>query len=233
MKNILLLIMLCTFVFVACSDDDDKDDDKPIDRGRLINKITESYKNDSRPNEYTFEYDAQGRVTKRDAGGHVHTYTYTQNSIIFKDYYENEFSVQIEYKLNDKGLITLASETTSSDLAHPNVTNYTYNENNQLINVGDETLTWKDGNIVSIGTDSYTDYTYNQTEYNGYLLDLLLPGGSDNINLILMDYGYMGQRCKNLIATDSDGCYEYTFDKEGYITKIVQGNWTYTITYKE
>ena len=77
MKNILLLIMLCTSIFVACSDDDDKDDDKPIDRGRLINKITESYKNDSRPNEYTFEYDAQGRVTKRDAGGHVHTYTYT------------------------------------------------------------------------------------------------------------------------------------------------------------
>ena len=36
MKNILLLIMLCTSIFVACSDDDDKDDGNGNEKGWVV-----------------------------------------------------------------------------------------------------------------------------------------------------------------------------------------------------
>ena len=36
MKNILLLIILCTSIFVACSDDDDKDDGNGNEKGWVV-----------------------------------------------------------------------------------------------------------------------------------------------------------------------------------------------------
>ena len=56
-------MMLLATVFVACSDDD-KDDDKPTGKVKLVSKIVTSNSKGTKESEETFEYDSQGRVTK-------------------------------------------------------------------------------------------------------------------------------------------------------------------------
>ena len=245
-------MMLLATVFVACSDDDDDDEkDKPAGKEKLISKITEI--SDEYPDEpaiYSYEYDEKGRITKRydEDNTHVFTYKYNQNSILVTDQYG---AIESEYTLNDKGFIISCIEIQNSEAT---TTNYTYDNNDQLIKIDvDPTgrfhsiyyYTWIDGNIQTIKKESYygselehtsvTTFTYTEHEYDKFLISSLwgedfLPSDGEDV---LMDQGYTGKRCKNLIATVGDSSNKYIFDKEGYITKIEQTGYTYTITYKE
>ena len=146
----------------------------------------------------------------------------------------------ITYLLNDKGLIT------SSTNEEGDKSSYTYDANEQLLNIKEETwetnITWQNGNVTKQSLkyngqeyDTF-EYTYSTNEYKGNLGWFV--GGINEIDAFLMDYGYMGKRNKNLLQKEGNySSYEYTLDTEGYVSTIKATSegevTTYTITYKE
>ena len=237
MKKIFLLLALFATVFVACSDDDEKD--KPAGKEKLVSKI--SVVENGHNYDILFTYDAQGRITKivnNDPEGiSTTTYTYETGKIVAKEV-ENEYV--ITYLLNDKGLIT------SSTNEEGDKSSYTYDANEQLLNIKEETwetnITWQNGNVTKQSLkdngqeyDTF-EYTYSINEYKGNLGWFV--GGINEIDAFLMDYGYMGKRNKNLLQKEGNySSYEYTLDTEGYVSTIKATSegevTTYTITYKE
>ena len=245
MKKIYLLVMLLATVFVACSDDDDKDEDKTTGKEKLVSKIIDTSESGN-VSETLFEYDSKGRITKivnndPEDTSPTTTYTYETGKIIAK---EVENGQTITYTLNDKGLVT------SSTNEKGEKSNYTYDANDQLLNVKEGTwetsITWQNGNVIkqSLKSDGQEydtfEYTYSTNEYKGNLGWFV--DGINEIDAFLMDYGYMGKRNKNLVQQTTETLYEYTFDNEGYVTIIKEYNiydgkkeleYTTTVTYKE
>lgn len=146
---------------------------------------------------------------------------------------------KITYNLNPAGLAQ------SSIIEHKGVVvgkiYYTYNNQRQLISyrmmdiVGKFeaycSATWVNGNVVSIyterGTEKYTrTYSYSdKLNKGGYMYPIAKPeifDSSDFFDQIGQWAGVLGISCKNVMSVheESDGNLNYTFDSEGYPTRI-------------
>lgn len=250
MKNILLLIMLCTFVFVACSDDDDKDDVISVEK--KISEITSTDKDGYKNSYKNFSYDKEGRVIsyrwEDNATTLDVTYTYEKDKITRKEVEKgNDYTENIDavYILNEKGVVI--SETGDYKTA-----TYHYDKLNQLLSIESESgeddysFTWSNGNVIkqvyTYGTDVHEteEYTYNPELLKSFGINYFIEDNPDNI---LLMYGYFGIKNKNLRMTKNNNInYEYEFDSEGNVTVIKEYfnhngtkelEVTTTITYKE
>lgn len=139
-----------------------------------------------------------------------------------------------EYRLNASGLV---SGYTDPDGASQT---FTYNADGTLARLeyrdpsypeanSTATLTWQDGNIVSISTIDGRDnetttfsYTEHLNPWNGIDIGAFMIGDAEESAMLL---GISGTTVKNLPASRQDGnsttTYTYTFDAEGRVSTIV------------
>lgn len=144
-----------------------------------------------------------------------------------------------EYRLNASGLVSGytdpdgASQTftynADGTLARLEYRNPSYPDENST-----STLTWQDGNIVSISTIDGRDnetttfsYTEHLNPWNGIDIGAFMIGDAEESAMLL---GISGTTVKNLPASCQDGnsttTYTYTFDAEGRVSTIViEENW--------
>ena len=144
-----------------------------------------------------------------------------------------------EYRLNTSGLVSSytdpdgASQTftynADGTLARLEYRNPSYPDENST-----STLTWQDGNIVSISTIDGRDnetttfsYTEHFNPWNGIDIGAFMIGDAEESAMLL---GISGTTVKNLPASRQDGnsttTYTYTFDAEGRVSTIVtEENW--------
>ena len=144
-----------------------------------------------------------------------------------------------EYRLNTSGLVSSytdpdgASQTftynADGTLARLEYRNPSYPDENST-----STLTWQDGNIVSISTIDGRDnetttfsYTEHLNPWNGIDIGAFMIGDAEESAMLL---GISGTTVKNLPASCQDGnsttTYTYTFDAEGRVSTIVtEVNW--------
>ena len=144
-----------------------------------------------------------------------------------------------EYRLNTSGLVSSytdpdgASQTftynADGTLARLEYRNPSYPDENST-----STLTWQDGNIVSISTIDGRDnetttfsYTEHLNPWNGIDIGAFMIGDAEESAMLL---GISGTTVKNLPASRQDGnsttTYTYTFDAEGRVSTIVtEENW--------
>ena len=139
-----------------------------------------------------------------------------------------------EYRLNASGLVSGytdpdgASQTftynADGTLARSEYRDPSYPEANSTA-----TLTWQDGNIVSISTIDGRDnetttfsYTEHLNPWNGIDIGAFMIGDAEESAMLL---GISGTTVKNLPASRQDGnsttTYTYTFDAEGRVSTIV------------
>lgn len=139
-----------------------------------------------------------------------------------------------EYRLNTSGLVSGytdpdgASQTftynADGTLARSEYRDPSYPEANSTA-----TLTWQDGNIVSISTIDGRDnetttfsYTEHFNPWNGIDIGAFMIGDAEESAMLL---GISGTTVKNLPASRQDGnsttTYTYTFDAEGRVSTIV------------
>lgn len=139
-----------------------------------------------------------------------------------------------EYRLNASGLV---SGYTDPDGASQT---FTYNADGTLARLeyrdpsypeanSTATLTWQDGNIVSISTIDGRDnetttfsYTEHLNPWNGIDIGAFMIGDAEESAMLL---GISGTTVKNLPASRQDGnsttTYTYTFEAEGRVSTIV------------
>lgn len=144
-----------------------------------------------------------------------------------------------EYRLNASGLVSGytdpdgASQTFTYNAdgtqARLEYRNPSYPDENST-----STLTWQDGNIVSISTIDGRDnetttfsYTEHLNPWNGIDIGAFMIGDAEESAMLL---GISGTTVKNLPASCQDGnsttTYTYTFDAEGRVSTIViEENW--------
>ena len=244
MKKIFLLLALFATVFVACSDDDDDEKDKPAGKEKLVSKIVTSNSKGIKEIEETFEYDSQKRITKYkyynvdEAYSYMQEYTYGDKKITMKDYEDDELYNTITYTL-ENGVIVA-----SSDDYNGKPVKFLYNSDKYLVKAEkegySEILTWSNGNLLKIGDDMSFTYTEYENKSNIDITSINFTEDAE-FNDILFRSGYFGNRNKKLLLTTKSQwhtrlCqYEYTFDKDGYVTQIseIKSGETQTITYKE
>lgn len=236
MKKIFMLLVTCVaMVFVSCSKDDENDNVRGANGEKLVSKIVYTHKEekgDTWKEVYTFSYDKQGRIIQETGDiekeeYYTSTYTYTDEKIICYtegiDRCDNKpYTNESTYLLNSDGLSVYSNEKYKGE--NDEITTYTYNTNNQLINIKsnyeDFKITWEDGNITKEeGSDFYENrvytYSYNNNEnktagLNFYDCSILCNS--------LFSFGYFGTKNKNLILSSQYYNYEYEFDKDGYVT---------------
>ena len=230
MKKIFMLLVACVaMMFVSCSDDDD-DVTKGANGEKLVStlKYSEEITNSNLSYIERYEYDKQGRITKREntetyedeTGTYICLYTYKDNKIIL-----NDDGDEMIYTLNDKGLVIKSSDPEYGE------SEYAYNEQNQLIKITGSvqaTFVWENGNIISEkikhNWDSgFTDYKYEYNSNENKTAIIRLYAYDTAIDDALCAAGYFGAKTKNLAtkrikATDTyKTIRNYTLDKEGYV----------------
>lgn len=161
------------------------------------------------------------------------------------------YLAQYTLYLNDRGLVTSYSYTQyteqegpgNRDMETKGSSAIEYDDTDHIIgiegNSGVCEYIWDNGNIVEVvRTNKKTNsgakyyYQYTQEEYIGDIAEYIGNPALGPMNgdcSFLFDYGYFGKRCKNLctvVDTDATGIpqysYKYTFNEEGYVTRVVQ-----------
>ena len=187
---------------------------------------------------FSYEYDAQGRISKytSNKGGEQVTYefSYPQGKII-----ANSGKQNFEFPLDEKGYL----KVTGGD-------NYfSYDEKGQLSKIDNSKFIWKDGNLTA---ETYTSTSSGQEEIQGMkfsyypnenknrffifnneerdeidvyttYFDLLnaLPVGVPTKNLLESIYqSYTNEEENVSYATLIK--FTYTYDKDGYVSRIVE-----------
>ena len=188
---------------------------------------------------FSYEYDAQGRISKytSNKGGEQVTYefSYPQEKIVI-----NDGKKDLVYPLDNKGYL----KKIDSD------SYLTYDEKGQLSKIDDNSFIWKDGNLTAEthtstsweGTEEtnemkfsyYTNenknrfFIFNNEErdeidvYTSYF-DLLnaIPVGVPTKNLlesIYQSYTYKKENASYATLIK----FTYTYDKDGYVSRIVE-----------
>jgi hypothetical protein len=188
---------------------------------------------------FSYEYDAQGRISKytSNKGGELVTYefSYPQEKIVI-----NDGKKDLVYPLDNKGYL----KKIDSD------SYLTYDEKGQLSKIDDNSFIWKDGNLTAEthtstsweGTEEtnemkfsyYTNenknrfFIFNNEErdeidvYTSYF-DLLnaIPVGVPTKNLlesIYQSYTYKKENASYATLIK----FTYTYDKDGYVSRIVE-----------
>ncbi|WP_448825150.1 sugar-binding protein [Capnocytophaga ochracea] len=188
---------------------------------------------------FSYEYDAQGRISKytSNKGGELVTYefSYPQEKIVI-----NDGKKDLVYPLDNKGYL----KKIDSD------SYLTYDEKGQLFKIDDNSFIWKDGNLTAEthtstsweGTEETNEmkfsyypnenknrfFIFNNEErdeidvYTTYF-DLLnaLPVGVPTKNLlesIYQSYTYKKENASYATLIK----FTYAYDKDGYVSRIVE-----------
>lgn len=237
-KILLLMLLVLATVLGTCSKDNDDDIRRGANGERLVSKIIE-HDNKYGDDIYTFYYDKQGRIEKiintgndlEEGESYVYTttYTFTGSQLISKCVNGDDIYT-VTYTLNSKGFVTKATdkeEYRNENDQQQESTNYTYDENDQLIqtvqNGGYTTLyTWSNGNLIQEARPGETNiYSYIGDENKSNFDFGAFYFGCESYDLVEM-LGYKGKCSKNLLKHDGRmrRSYNYTFDDEGVVTQI-------------
>ena len=164
-------------------------------QGRVVRIVTSNAGTSSKVSEITYQYGEEHILSKEVEGSWSETHTYTlENGLIVKDV------------RNQNG----SSKTTT----------YEYDNNGYMKSLTDQSLgytqkfVWKDGNLINIGTRSYT---YSNTPWNERMI-FYIKGS--NMDEALWQSGCWGKRPKNLPSRYGDYSYEYTLTG-GLVTKVI------------
>ena len=221
----LMLVVLGTAAFTACSDDDDNNGGNGNENKRMVKRIY--LKDNPGYKGYDFFYDENNRpihIVNYDGGQSIdRTYTYSDSGQEIVCDYE-PFGIISTYFLDNQGLIYKRSDDNDNDYY------YQYNDSNQLINQKDRestcTYLWQNGNLVRMTGEQESFNFEFTTEENKSNLDF----GPLQWEEFILDedplqlFGFTGSTCKNYIKKySSDGreySFVYTFDENGYATEI-------------
>jgi hypothetical protein len=209
MKKIitLLLLPLLAISFFSCKKDNEEENGNST---KLLKTVEWIVNEESLM--YTFHYDVQNRPTKVYTT--VNGCSYPEPSFVL-EYSTNAITIftgndpNVQYQLDDNGHV-----------AYCNYQTFIYENGylkERIYNDSKVEYSWINGNIVQEG---HITYEYSNKE------DLL------NIDVFNLFYEYdrwlklKGHTSKNYLVKQSTGggnyTYEYTFDTEGYPTKIIQ-----------
>lgn len=216
--------------------------EKIVEKGR---EVDNSY-DDEWTDTYVFTRSGNKITAKCD-------YTYTDNK---KGKTETDSDIT-EYTLNDKGYISQYEWVDDED-DERSVYKYSYNDEGQLIERTEEEYRgtsfreytyeygWSNGNLISkrqSGSSYAENYTYTNEE-NKANIDFGVFYWEIGVDDYLELFGYLGKTNKNCLYKDgnsSSTIYKYTFDGDGYVTKIQEYytngssnelRRTYTVEYK-
>ncbi len=221
----LLAIVLCVN-FASCSSDDDgeptQNDDGVVTNQKKLTQI--KMVDDDGISIWNFSYDSKGRLVFKKGGVTGNTnYTWGSNVIMADDNNSTR-----TYTLSNN-LVKSISDTDDNDWSNAI---FTYNSNNQLAKVEDDThteiYTWQGERITKITStyqygEKYIDeFTYSGKTCKGYF-PLYSP--SDNDEIFYVHPELIGLRCSQLpdqVSSKDDNYeeiskYTYTFDKDGYV----------------
>jgi len=188
---------------------------------------------------FSYEYDAQGRISKytSNKGGEQVTYefSYPQGKII-----ANSGKQNFEFPLDEKGYL----KVTGGD-------NYfSYDEKGQLSKIDNSKFIWKDGNLTA---ETYTSTSWEGTKENREMRFSYYPNENKNRFFIfnneerdeidiyttyfdLLNALPVGVPTKNILESISKSYtykkenvsyatlikFTYTYDKDGYVSRIVE-----------
>lgn len=135
------------------------------------------------------------------------------------------YTNEITYMLNSDGLIVYSKE--SNDYHEP-VTTFTYKDGKLMTTKGESSymnneITWKDNNIISVNNEKEGICTYKYTDKTAKANINLVKIIQDINSFLSNRYGIMSnnlvesEKCK-----DRECQYQYQFDKDGYVTKIIE-----------
>ena len=188
---------------------------------------------------FSYEYDAQGRISKytSNKGGELVTYefSYPQGKIVI-----NDGKKDLVYPLDNKGYL----KKIDSD------SYLTYDEKGQLSKIDDNSFIWKDGNLTA---ETYTSTSWEGTKENREMKFSYYPNENRNRFFIfnneergeidiyttyfdLLNALPVGVPTKNLLESISKSYtykkenasyatlikFTYTYDKDGYVSRIVE-----------
>lgn len=239
-KLFLLALPLLAITFNSCSKDDDGGDDgyQWPTYGKLVKKVAWHSDTNDYNDDCEFTYDNQQRLVKATwDNGYSKSLTYNNNTITLND--NGEFYTT--YILDENGYLTRQNDDDGSYAVHEYSSGYSSKSTEIKLDKDsdydkyEEIYTWLNGNLVKQvgryydGTKllDYT-FTYNYT-YNSIENKL-------NLNILdIFDFSYWEPTCINfrgrslknypISQTNDDGetlSYSYTFDNDGYPTKIVE-----------
>ena len=188
---------------------------------------------------FSYEYDAQGRISKytSNKGGEQVTYefSYPQGKII-----ANSGKQNFEFPLDEKGYL---KETGGHNY-------FSYDEKGQLSKIDNSKFIWKDGNLTA---ETYTSTSWEGTKENREMKFSYYPNENKNHFFIfnseerdeidvyttyfdLLNALPVGVPTKNLLESISKSYtykkenvsyatlikFTYTYDKDGYVSRIVE-----------
>uniref|UniRef100_UPI004056D120 hypothetical protein n=1 Tax=Alistipes sp. TaxID=1872444 RepID=UPI004056D120 len=179
----------------------------------------------------TFKYDSNGRLVESieehkgsEEGRSVAEYVWTNNSVIYTEESESKWgsrTYHCKYKLSN-GLVR------SVDYGDGDSENLSYNEDGRYDNEG--TWEWDGDKLMCVFGDYKKLYTYGEPCKSGYYYPIASIDASD---LFLAHPQLLGIRTKQLpVSCKGSGyyaqdlspytsTYEYEFDAEGYIIKMI------------
>ena len=188
---------------------------------------------------FSYEYDAQGRISKytSNKGGELVTYefSYPQGKIVI-----NDGKKDLVYPLDNKGYL----KKIDSD------SYLTYDEKGQLSKIDDNSFIWKDGNLTA---ETYTSTSWGGAEETNEMKFSYYPKENKNRFFIfnneerdeidiyttyfdLLNALPVGVPTKNLLESISKSYtykkenasyatlikFTYAYDKDGYVSRIVE-----------
>lgn len=250
------LVAVCMCMnFTACSSGDGPDDGGDSINEKKLTKIVSGEETYT-----TFSYDNQGRVIeavdtqKHESSKEIHTYQYIwgddavvvnkQTQVVNPDGYTEKSSSSYEYSI-ENGLVQ------SSD-RDGGVETFYYNNSNRLSQIKSrwytDDLLWDGDKLVTIDSGGFK-LTYKESCSKGYS-PIFVTECINSEPLLMAHPEIIGVKTKQLPATitetmdDGPGygeqtvvnTYSYTFDNEGYISKIElasnEDKLTYTLTWE-
>ncbi|ASF42196.1 sugar-binding protein [Capnocytophaga endodontalis] len=188
---------------------------------------------------FSYEYDAQGRISKytSNKGGELVTYefSYPQEKIVI-----NDGKKDLVYPLDNKGYL----KKIDSD------SYLTYDEKGQLFKIDDNSFIWKDGNLTA---ETHTSTSWGGAEETNEMRFSYYPNENKNRFFIfnneerdeidiyttyfdLLNALPVGVPTKNLLESISKSYtykkekvsyatlikFTYAYDKDGYVSRIVE-----------
>ena len=241
MKKFLLLTwaVIAVFSLNSCSKDDDGKKDDPNDPQPQEMRYVKSVRC-SNGDTYSYEYDDQHRRTKciNYFTNEMITCTYTystndvtvavKNEVIGHEEYNHNSTTVLQ--LNAKGYVISASEVGGEN----ENSEFIYDSDGYLISSpmnGGYTYSWINGNLMTSKGDETLNFGYNTNTIKPISVDLLgiLAGGYMGEEWWIYD-PFIEKHNANLVTTikgSINANLVYTFDDEGYITKITNSQPTY------
>lgn len=221
--NNLLFALLC--LLIICSACDDSDDQPAKNKIPLVKTETWFTNGQQWGPAITYEYDRQGRITKRTTGDIITSYAYEPGKVFVKTYYiDNKETHDDTILLNDKGL-----QMTSEDFT------LKYNADGYLIEELDFraeppsvlTLTILNGNTVKSTPKNWNQYYMATTTYK--FNESMNTIGNENKGI-----AWCGKQDKNLVSESLEVMkvngldyewltnYTYELDTKNRVTKRIR-----------